>query len=270
MSSACPNSESGFTLLEVLIVMIILVFISIGIYEATTSSFMLRDVLTVEGDFYNSIRLSMGVFERDVSMVYSPVIMVPPKPTPSPGAPPPPPASADPAFQQLMQTDAGTATTYWLPAVDKSGIRPSHFIGSDSKITFISDSHIRVYKNSPESEFAKIAFELRKDENKDLPDTQMLVTIENTDVFDTDEARSKPFEQVFPLLHGIRKLTFSYWRKDKDKPERSWDSDKEDMKGLFPDKIIIDMEVIGTQKLSYTGHYVFRPEIPLNGLIPQF
>src|SRR5215213_6023098 len=72
--------QAGFTLLEVLISISILVFISFGIYQATTNTFRLRDVLMNEGDFYNGIRMASSVVQRDVALIYSPALILPPKP----------------------------------------------------------------------------------------------------------------------------------------------------------------------------------------------
>src|SRR5690348_1896944 len=50
--------QAGFTLIEVMVSMAIMVFISLAIYQAMTETYKLREVLSVEGDFYNSIRLA--------------------------------------------------------------------------------------------------------------------------------------------------------------------------------------------------------------------
>ena len=57
-------SQKGFTLLEVLISIVIMAFISLGIYQATTESYKLREELVSDSDFYNEIRLTMAA-QRD-------------------------------------------------------------------------------------------------------------------------------------------------------------------------------------------------------------
>ena len=87
MNSKRP-SEAGFTLIEVVIVMVILVFISLGIYQMTTETYKLRDALANEGEFYNSIRMSMDIVQRDVSAMFSPIISRPqPAASPNPQNP---------------------------------------------------------------------------------------------------------------------------------------------------------------------------------------
>jgi prepilin-type N-terminal cleavage/methylation domain-containing protein len=279
--SAQAAGPAGFTLIEVVIVLVILTFISIGIYQMTTETFKLRDELAAEGEFYNSIRMSMDIVQRDVSTMFSPIISRPnPGPSPNPANPgtlPPPPNAQD--MQVLLSSDQGKTSSFWLAATDKTGLRNSRFVGTNEKITFVSASHVRVYKDTPESDFAKITYELVRDEenkdnpNKDLADSLALLRTENTDAFDDDDRHSEKYGHRFLLLHGIKKLRFRYWRKDKDNGlgrwETSWDNDKDDYKDKYPDIVEITIEVNGPQKLSFTGVYKFRPEVPLRGMDPS-
>ena len=57
--------------------MVIMAFISLGIIQATTETFKLRDVLSVEGDFYNAIRLATDIIRRDTVNLYSPEMLIP-------------------------------------------------------------------------------------------------------------------------------------------------------------------------------------------------
>ena len=271
LKSASPDS-AGFTLLEVIISIMIMTFISLGIYQLTVETFRIRDVLTSEGEFYNTIRMAMDIVGRDVSAIYSPAMMKLPDPQasnlPSGATPAPPPA--DPEFVALLQTDAGRTSTYWLAASDKTGLRPSHFIGTDNKMSFVSASHVRIYRDSHESVFAKISYELVKDEgNRDAPDALMLVKTESTNAFDDDDHHDKPFVRKYPLLHGIKKFKYRYWRKDKDRWETSWDNDKEDYREKYPDIVEVTFEVTGPDRLSFEGIYKLRPEVPLRGIDPS-
>lgn len=262
------NNQSGFSLLEMLIAIAVLVFMSFGIYQTTAQTFRLRDVLMNEGDFYNGIRLSMEVVERDIQMIYSPTLSVPPKAKQPPGTvaqPASPPDAQD--LQAILSSELGQQTQFWAGATDKTGVRASRFIGTDTKMSFISVDHLRIYKDTPESDFAKVSYELRRDEgNAFVQDAQVLVRIENSSAFDNNEQREKQFERVYPLLNGIKKFQYRYYRKDKDRWERSWDSDKEDYKNLYPDIIELSVEVHGPTRLNFEGKYYFRPEVPLRGL----
>src|SRR5687768_12421427 len=79
MSSRSRNNdpESGFTIIELLISIALLVIISFSIYQATTETYKLRDVLQDEGEFYNGVRMAMTIMNRDVVLLYSPLNVVP-------------------------------------------------------------------------------------------------------------------------------------------------------------------------------------------------
>jgi len=255
------SRESGFSLLEVLIALSILVVLSFAIYQATTETYRLRDVLSNEGDFYNEIRLSMNILQRDISLLYSPTVSGPPKPSPQP--------VMDPReMQNILASDLGQTTTFWGAVTDKTGIRPAHFIGTDSKLSFISVSNTRVYKDSPESEFAKVVYELKPDAYAVVPSTSVLTKSTSSNAFEVDEHKDRQFVQ-YPLLHGIKKLKYRYYHKEKDAWSTSWDSDREDYKNIYPDIIEIKIEVLGPSRLSFDGLFQFRPEVPLDGLDPS-
>lgn len=263
MNSACRlKSNEGFTLLEVLIAMSVMVFISFAIYQATVETFKLRDILSTEGNFYNSIRLATGILQRDISMIYSPKIATPdPSPSPSGNVPPPPPPQ--PLPDGLNQT-----STFWSVAIDETGLRPSRFVGSDSKMTFIALSNSRVYRDSAESDFLKITYELKPDEkNIGLSGTSMLLKTESPNAFAGEDIKDLTVRS-YDLLHGIKKLSYQYYQRDGNtwKITRSWDTEHEETKNKFPDIIEMKLEVIGPQKQSFEGVFKFRPEIPLNGL----
>ncbi len=260
------RDRAGFTLIEVLISMAVLVMLSLGIYQATTSTFRLRDSLQREGDFYNNIRLAMDILQRDITLLYSPTIMLPPA-NPAEAAPE---SREQVAMKQLLSGDLGQATDFWAPAVDSSGVRPSRFLGTDSKLSFISVSHLRVYKNATESEFARVSYELRRDETAAVgTDAMVLVKTENTNAFEVEDRKDRAFIHTYPLLRGIKKLKYRYYRKDRDNWYNSWDSTTEDFKNIYPDIVEITVEVSAGPTLNFEGKYVFRPEVPLRGLDPS-
>jgi prepilin-type N-terminal cleavage/methylation domain-containing protein len=277
------NSNSrnkGFTIIEVLISIVILMVISLAIYQATTQTYRLRDTLTNEGDFHNGIRLSMAIMERDISQLFSPTIMLQPKKSTAPTDPnarrdgglPESRPEDDRELQELLNSDIGRTTQFWLGASDKTGIRSSRFDGTQTSMSFISLSHIRVYKEAPESEIAKITYELRDDSSEFMgknETTKMLVKIEDTNAFD-DDSKKTTYQKVLPLVRGLRKLAFRYYRKDKQQWLSSWTNDRDDLKGKYPDMIEITMEVIGPSRMFFEGTFIFKPEIPHSGLNPSF
>lgn len=247
------RGDSGFTLLELMIVFVIMIFISLGLYKATVETYRLRDILSVEGDFYNSIRMAMGIFQRDVQAIYSPQLAVP----------------GDPGQPAPDEGELGASTRFWGSALDKTGIRPVRLEGTANRLSFVAVSHRRIYRNAPESEFAKIVYELEAAEPaEDTPEGHVLMKRQNANAFNEDDTSDDPHWRNYPLLRGVKTLKFRYYKKDQDAWFSSWDSDSAETKNRFPDLIEVQIEVNGPQHLSYDGLYLVKSEI-LNGGIPS-
>ncbi len=260
-SQSVPKQHAGFTLIEVLIAMAILVFISYGIYQATVETYRLRDVLGAEGTFYNTIRLAMSIVQRDISLMYSPTVLIPKDKMTTI-------QQQHPVIPSLPGEDLQFPYQYWSPAINEFGVRPSRMIGTENKLSFVSLSYTRIYRDSPGSEFAKIAYELKREKNdSELKETSILVKTESNNAFNRDD-RSDPQLQTFELLHGVKTFKISYLFKDGNgwKTVRTWDSDQDQPRFTFPDLIVIDLEVVGSKQLSFEGRFKFRPEIPSHGL----
>jgi hypothetical protein len=130
---------------------------------------------------------------------------------------------------------------------------------------------MRVYKNSQECEFAKVAYELRDAKDSELGDgIKVLVRIEDPNVFDDGDKKGKA-AKIYPLLEGVKKFSFRYYRRTgggKGKWETTWDSNRDDLKGLYPEIVELTLEVAGLAKLSFKGVYMFKPETPFYGMDP--
>ena len=262
----CKDRTEGFTLIEVMIALVILMVISLSIYQAITGTYRLRESLTAEGDFHNSVRLAMGLIERDFSQLYSPIVMMPEKPekkteTQVPGQ--------EMSGEDLLKNLNLERSEFWGDPLDTTGIRPSRFIGTESKISFISASNIRVYKETPESELTKVTYELVNERSdSEIPKdwgSHVLLKTASPNVYETDEKRDK-MAKTYPLLHGITKLKYRYFDRRTDDWVRAWDSDSHDFKNRYPEMIEIEIEVKGLPRLFFVGKYKFRPELPLRGM----
>ncbi len=268
VSNRHQNQTRGFTLLEVLISMFLLVVISFATYQATTETFKLRDVLSTEGEFYNSIRLAVSILQRDLENAYSPVVLRPEqRPRAIPGQEelqaqqqqqiPPPGFGLN---RDIMQSD------FFSSEIDRYGIRPTRMSGTDSKLFWVNAANMRMYRDSRESDFLKISYFLEQEKDSEYePGSSTLVRSASPEAFIYDETKDKAVK-IYRLLHGIRKLKFRYYRKDKDQWSDSWDSESADTKESFPDIVELQIEVSAPKGLNFEGRYHIRPEVPLNGI----
>ncbi len=254
----CPKklrSTSGLTLIEVIVAMGVLVFLSFMIFQITMETYYLRDTLTQESEFSQSIRVATTLIQRDISMMYSPAM-----PSPLPTVP-------------VVPEEFSRTFTFWSSTTHPQGMRPMHFIGTEQKISFVALSHFRIYKNSPETEFAKITYEVKQNEiNKELNQGPMvLIKTENSNIFSNDDIQNSEISSIhsYPLLYGIQKMKFLFYQREPGgniwKTFTTWDSDHEDTKNTYPQMIEVRLEVM-QKKQVFEGHFKFKPEMPFYGL----
>jgi hypothetical protein len=203
-----------------------------------------------EGDFHNGVRLAMGILERDFSQAYDPRMMLP---TPKPSTAT---TQSDPPDEKLTQL---RPSLYWdVPGeltTKSTGIRPMRFVGSPTKMTFVSI----------------------KTEDPRLEGTRVLVKEASPNAFAVEDDDKDEMKRTYPLMRGIKKLQFRYLKKAKDSSQTDqwldrWDSvEIEDTRGIYPSQIEVILEVLGPTRLSFEGTFKFRTEIPLSGEInPSF
>lgn len=255
--------------------MLLLAFISLGLYYSVSNTFKLRSYIGRYGEFYGTIRIAMGILEKDVALLYSPRIMLPQKEDDkkksgtSGSQTTQTQTQSEPDESTIIQEDRAIETHYWLTELQKStGIRESHFLGEKEKISFVTVSHVRIYRETKESIFSKVSYELRDDEHppsEEYEGFKVLVKLENPNAFSTEDDNDE-YMKVYPLLHGVKSIKFTYYEKEKEKWTDKWDNAGRDYRGRFPDAVKLEIEVVGARKLTFEGTYLFRPEVPLDGL----
>lgn len=263
------QSDSGFTLIEVLIAFTVLAFISLAIFQAITQSYRLRDVLMTEGEFYNGIRLAMGIMERDVSLAFSsypflPIAAQNSNPLGSPNQTVPIVPNIDVAAQ--LGGDAQVVSKHWGAVMHLSGIRPARFQGDDRSLHFVSAGHLKIYRDAKESVFARMGYRFEK-LNRD--ETYTLIRTTNTNAFDVrkeEDAHTKEYK----LLSGIQEFKLQYFDREKNQLASSWDSEKPENKNRFPDLIELTVVVTGSDRLRFEGQFKFKPELPSRELSSSF
>ena len=285
------KSESGFTLIEVLIALFILVLI--GTLTATTviNAAKLREILRDETEFASEFRTSVSFIERDLSQVFNPrwflsADLKPLDPYNNNPVVAPPTAPAGVAapkvlsIEEIIRKTHGTAfqsSDYWGAVLDPSGIRPSRFKGKNDSFSFISASHLRIYQQKRESIYAKVKYELvRQPKNANLSDEQnakfaslqALVKTENPRAFDSEDPKDAPYVNHYVILNNIKKIKFTYFKKDEKDPVNEWDSDSTDHKGVFPNAVQMDVTIAGPKDRILDEKLLFILETP-NDVLPK-
>lgn len=237
-----PSKEAGFTLLEVLVAIGLLAFLSLGIYQVTTSVWSTNSRLSAEGADSTAIILALQSVRTDLSSIYTPFLgAIPPKP------------------------DVNLDSTFWSPPVRSDGMRRSRFKGEAQKVSFIANNHRRVEADAPESDFQKITLEVERDKNG----TYTLYRSIDWDAFRYEDDRTKKPERV-PLIENLSSAKFTFYRISDKTYQDSWDSEgiytKEENR--FPNLIKLKIEAPDPTNNAnpLAWEIVVRPNLNLNYL----
>jgi prepilin-type N-terminal cleavage/methylation domain-containing protein len=290
-TSATSHSQAGFTLIEVMISLFVLVLIGVTTSKAVLDAAKLKEVLKDETEFASEYRTSMGFIERDLNQVFNPRWLLPPdqKPydpyaQPAPVAPQNPGAPASAAKQTLppdqlnrfLKGFAFQTFEYWGMVYDQTGIRPSRFKGTDNSFSFVAASHTRIYQQKKESIYAKIKYSLipqppnpnlNKEQNEKLKGLFSLIKEENTHAFELEEPKDAPYVNYYTILNNIKKFKIGYYKTGEKDPVTSWDSDAVDTKGIFPEALEIEVSLQGPNDRTMDAKVLFKLETP-NDVLP--
>jgi prepilin-type N-terminal cleavage/methylation domain-containing protein len=211
-----PRSEAGLTLLEIMIAMAVLAFVSIAIYEATVRSFRLTFSLGAEANEYSALALSLAAVETDFSQIFSPL------------------AETLPA-----KSDAPPGN-FWSSPVRSDGLRRARFKGEKEKVTFITNSNRRVEADSPQSEFMKVTWEIESNAGG----TYSLYRATDWDIYHYEDGTATKPNRV-ALMDNLTSAKFTYYRKENKAWEETWDSEGQFAKpnNRFPPMISLKVEI---------------------------
>ncbi len=281
--------RAGFTLIEVMIALFILVIIGTATTKAVIDAARLKENLKDETEFNSEFRTSLSIIERDLNQVFNPrwylgaeVVAMDPyaQPTPppivNPNASPPPPVLSAQQVNDKLRGTAFQAFEYWGNVFDVSGIRPSRFKGDEHSMSFITASHVRVYQQKKESIYSKVKYDiekqaqnpnLNKEQNEKNAGLFSLIKTENTRAFDMDEPKDAPYLQYFTLLNQIKSLKFKYYKLGEKNPVNTWDSEAAETKAMFPEMVEMELSLQALNGKTMDAKILFKLEAP-NDVLP--
>ena len=278
------KNDRGFTLIEVMISLFILVLIGVTTSKAVIEAAKLKEVLKEETESSSEFRTSIGFIERDLNQVFNPRWFLPPdqKAIDPYAAPVPQQAGiAAPTFtveemNRKMRGQAFMPTDFWGPVFDITGIRPSRFKGTENTMSFVSASHTRIYQQKKESIYAKIRYEvipqavnpnLTREQAEQMKGLQTLQKIENTQAFNFDDPKDAPSINYYAILNNIKKIKFGYYKRGEKDPVHTWDSEALDSKGIFPEAVEVEVSILSPNGRTIDAKILFKLESP-NDVLP--
>lgn len=241
-----PQQSKGFTLIEVMIVMALLAFLSILVYHATVSSFSVNNKLSSESTDLMGMAVTLQALDDDLAQIYTPIF-------------------EDPTTAPVGGGDQ-TPKTFWSTNIRPDGLRRARFVGNKEKISFVANNNIRIQRGTPESDFQLIVWQVSQNKSGTY---QLKRFSENKKVFDYDMQEvdtTKPGSYV--VVDNLSSAQFSFYRKEGDKWEDSWDSEGASVKSgaRYPEMISVKLEgpdpTNPAKQIEWKG--VFRPNLKIN------
>jgi hypothetical protein len=209
--SAKAHSQSGFTLIEVLLVSLLLFFLAFTTFQSVRSTIRSKEIIDASVGKIQEARAALAVMERDIraAYYYTPADFVWLNPGPRPNTtidqqvPPPPP-----------------------PTV-------TIFQGKATEIFMSSNSHQRMAPDMPQDQQHFVTYQLNGDK---------LIRAESPRAVNLKDRESPDTFHEFTLLEHIDKLTFQYWDMQNEKWTDSWDTEKTETRDQLPEAVKIDLE----------------------------
>lgn len=199
------RNNAGFTLVEVLIAITILTFISLSTFVMVDSNLSTREEVTKEDGLILQAVTATNRIDSDFSQFYTPLFYsVKNAPTKS---------DPNAAYQEdnvLYTNDSFDGTT------KDGGIIPQIINADKSTLIFFTQANRRKFANSKESRFTWVKYKLKAmtpdPENPDDKSSGRYELVRQTiatDIYNSEKNWDEPKEQL--LLTHIKELEFSFW-----------------------------------------------------------
>lgn len=244
-------NEKGFTLLEILIAIVLLAFITIGVVSVTENAFNTKERTGEVNKDNLAIETAMSRFEWDFSQIYSPLYFTtimnfnqpagtPPGNAPIPDPENPNPGGIAPQINPNLQAYAEAINTrlqlneHFMGISKDGALIPRFYAPEKNLFEFFTTSNRRKLENTKQSHFAWVRYTLADPDPKlakenDNPDINIPKGLKNFVRYFTadnpyDEKRINPEDgkiKAAILLENVESLEFQYWDYTKKKWETS-------------------------------------------------
>ncbi len=220
------NTKSGFTLIEVLLVTVLLSFLAYTTFIQVRQSVGAKEEIDMKTEMLQESRAAIAMLDRDIrSATY---------------------ITADDLIWDPQKPKEGDANA--IPAPPKP-LPVSIFTGKADYLFFSSRSHQRMSADVPENEQHFVTYQLSPERNLVRAETPRADSLK-------DRADPNAFKQ-FILLKNIKTLVFSYWDAKNEKWTDRWDSDTGETQDQMPPAVKIEIEYM--PDVEETGRTKLKP-----------
>lgn len=177
--------QRGFTLIEVLLAVSLLLGVATAVYTSMATSFETKKMVSQLNDRHHEARQVIGRMAKELRQAF---------------------LRAE--LNQALREEGPTMVT--------------RFLGQDDELYFQTTAHLRLQAGSRESDQCEVQYFLRR-ANRDTPfkDGQTLYRRESKRLDDDPEKGGS----VWPVLDGVKELKFEYWDDAKEIGDDAWQAD---------------------------------------------
>lgn len=238
-NSISDFNQSGFTLLEILIAITILAFISFGVVDITENAALTMERTTEANTNNLQIETAMSRFEWDISQIYSPlyfstVMSLNQNTAATQGTGTETGTQGGTPISPLLQQYYEQLVTRFernehFSSVSREGLPIPRFSSPEKNIfEFFTSSNRRKVENQKQSHFAWVRYSLGdqeplpdEEENPDIPKSlKSLVRYFSADDPYSDKRINIDDVKAAVLLRNVEKLEFEFW----DFQKRKWET----------------------------------------------
>lgn len=201
------NTSEGFTLIEVLVAIAILSFISLATYQMIDTNTNTKEMVIREDEEIVSTLAAIARIDSDFSQIYTPLFYES-KELPSSKA-----GNGSPYSEDLYSNPNGS----FLGRTKNGLVIPQFFSDDKTTVVFFTSASRRKFVNSKESRYAWVRYSLRATESDpaDDPDSkqkglnELIRQVYTADIYHANIDWSNLPSQV--LMKNIKKLEFQFW-----------------------------------------------------------
>jgi prepilin-type N-terminal cleavage/methylation domain-containing protein len=246
------KSNKGFTLLEVLIVLMIMATLTVLSSQSIQQAITNKIKIQATNDQMSQVRDALKIVEKDINMImhYQDLeiemfelikkkkMQLSKTTNPVPGQPPINPNQPYPCPEGGMDPLCIKKTNRINPVTG--------FLGKEDEIAFVTLNTGRVSEGAPQADFVKVGYSVRscKRPGKDSGSSNCLLRREAL-IAEGDVAKGG--EEVI-LLDGIEEFKLRYYGAGKQDWTNDWAFNVKDPKAKFPDAVEISLTVAQGEK----------------------
>ncbi|MBI1908899.1 MAG: prepilin-type N-terminal cleavage/methylation domain-containing protein [Deltaproteobacteria bacterium] len=200
--------DSGFTLIEVIVSVAILALISIVVWQASGSNMRAKERSEKRDEVFQSVAMVMDRMSEDLmeAFLYSPT------------------------SEELGKSINGEI------------LAKTAFVGKNNgdadEISFTSFSHVRYLKDVKESDQEEVTYKLEP--SKDDESNSLEIVKRSSSPLDANPTEGG---KTYPLLKGVKGLSFRYYDPKKQEWFEEWDSEGSDNPSKLPRAVEITLTV---------------------------